>query len=492
MPSKVIRRGTGWEIQTNARTVAAATDMDRTYVPALTLPDIKEAVARQWSNDPAMVPVLATALDYARPAPFQAAALPAAVKTLAAATGNNAAKTVLAWISSTYPGTGQITNFGGVYEANIRPPASAAFGLAALIDTGNYNATTTGVTLAAATAATKRLITSVTKAHVANGGTWGGYIGTIWDPQSFTQHLSGWQSSLWAAFAANAAWLIQEDMTVAELDEVRNMLTVEADRFLTRKALYYKNRSGVDNAPERSGDSKGEELAWDAYLLGMAALMVPAHDHAEIWMDKMVEFQIASTAVPADVDSPETLHGMTVGDLINGSNLNADGTLHNHGFINPNYMAAMGQNWLTGVMFIRAGKKMPASTIRNGHLLVRAMTDVAVGGSTIYTPGSAVITYPGASAEGDPDRMACYMAMDALAHCLGLDWAASTKSAAWAQLHAQKQLDMQNANSAARRSDWDLYHAGWVLLAEASTYTTTVRATTAPSRIMLMQARAIY
>ena len=190
-------------------------------------------------------------------------------------------------------------------------------------------------------------------------------------------------------------------------------------------------------------------------------------------MAKFVELSTSVSSVPADITSSEKVHGNLVDKIINGSNLTGDGIVVNHGYPNPRYSAALAQNWLNGLLFAYRGSPIPACTLRRGDLIYRAMTDYdfvappwkSPGGS-YYVTDSPRIYYP-ANPENYGQQMAPFAAMDALAHTLCLDTSTSVPASTWADLHIGE-FHRQVQASNAFRSEWDLYHAVWILLAALS------------------------
>lgn len=392
--------------------------------------------------------------------------LPTAVRTTITTAGNNCASTAIDYLATGWPGTGPVTSWGGDLEANIRPPACNAFGLAVLLSQGVYDPAVSGQSAAVATAAVIRYVDGLARTHTANGGTWGG------DPVSYdgAGFPRAWQCAMWAAFAGSAAALMWSDLSTTQQGQVKAMMAAEADRFTS---------VAVPSARDRSGrviwraDTKAEEIVWNTWAPFLAAALMPADARAAGWWDAAISMSIAATAVPSDVTSTRVLHGRKVRDVATGSNLDLGGITENHGYVFPNYTAASALGLLNGLVYaLVSGGKVPAATLHNADWLYHAMTDVpfvapphnAPGGS-VYTPGSHAIYYP-ASDEGDPDRMASYLAMDCLTHCFGVDTRSTTPAAVWAGLHADRQLALQEASPGARRGYWDLSHCAMAVLAD--------------------------
>jgi hypothetical protein len=121
-----------------------------------------------------------------------------------------------------------------------------------------------------------------------------------------------------------ALWRVAMDITEQEADA-----RLGAD-------LPYKNSPGVggDDPYDSSttGDTKGEEDAWEAVVLAAAANFLPAHAHAADW-DRRAR-QLAYDAITTPSDPPDSAG-------IKTTTVPEDFALANHGkFPNPYYMAA--------------------------------------------------------------------------------------------------------------------------------------------------------
>jgi hypothetical protein len=328
--------------------------------------------------------------------------------------------------------TGTYLSFGGTSEHYIRPVAVEAFSLAVSLQTGAYDASRTGVPLATARAMTLKLIGSLAYRHKVNTtGGWG----------------SAWQSALWAAYAGQAGWMMWSDLSATDQEYVRKMVEYEANRFNTYTVPYYRSRSGTINYP---GDSKAEENAWNAQILGLASAMMPQHANRSLWMNKNVELLISSYIRPMDINSQTVLHGRTVQSWVNGSNANDDGTVINHNLIHPDYMLAMNHNYAQAALFSLAGRPTPKAALWGTDRIYAALVDLnftspphRAPGGTIYVDGKGNFYYPQGTDWGTGRRMNA-VAVDVAAATLGTDNFASQKGAYWEALHATDALNMQN------------------------------------------------
>ncbi len=107
-----------------------------------------------------------------------------------------------------------------------------------------------------------------------------------------------------------------------------------------------------------TGDSKGEEDAWEAGLLAAAANFLPGHPHAAAWEEKGRQLAYDAITRPLDPPGSDGVKISTVGD---------DFTLSNHGFFpNPTYAAATITLLLQGALTYRlSGREIPSEFSHN-------------------------------------------------------------------------------------------------------------------------------
>lgn len=381
---------------------------------------------------------------------------------LLAQSANMCASPTLAWVATNYgAGADPITSWGGVTEAKLRPPAEAAFGLAALVATGHFDPTAAGATESAVKQQAIRLATSLAATHKANSPTgWGGVpaVGVI-TPNSSTPE---WQGAWWVGHAAAAALMLWDDLTGPQRTAVESMLNLEADRFLTYAVPSYRNRSGRINTP---GDTKAEENAWNCWVPFLAAAHQPGHPNAPTWLTKGIELALGATATPAAPTSRHRFNGRTVGTTVTGSSIELDGYVVNHDLISPGYTTLAGtMAWVGGLSFAWKRGRIPLASMQNADRIYRAMVDLPVGGAPFYTPGSYLIWFPQGD-EGAGQRMPGYVLFDGVAHVIGADVSASVPAATWLTRHTTHQLTMQNADPALREG-YDLRAVSMALFAE--------------------------
>lgn len=359
------------------------------------------------------------------------------------------------WFPANFPGTASIVSLFGNTEQFIRRPSAVALSLATAVATGTHDATATGHSSAVATSQAVRLIDALAKNHLANGGDWGGTKET---PPINTSDAWGWQAALWAYYTAAAAWLVWSALTDAQKLNVARMIAWEADRMLRWRLPFWTTREG---GKPYGGDSKSEEISWDAAAVMIAAAMMPHHEHAPAWNAKLVEMGYASHSGPADLNATTLVHGFTGQDVLSGYNINADGTVINHDRIHPDYMVSAGASHFGCLAFYGAAKQdAPRSLVHNVPTVYSALSTVTFSsppydapGGTIYVPNSYEFYYPQGNDWGT-HRVMDKALMDVQAARYGWDAGLPTSATTWAELHLQRQADLQ-----ARGTDGRTYQA---------------------------------
>lgn len=188
---------------------------------------------------------------------------------------------------------------------------------------------------------------------------------------------SCWQSALWAENIAYAAWLLWDRLPESVQEDVANMMIFEADRFISYKVPYYRDLNGE---VMYEGDTKGEENAWNSRILALAVCMMPEHVHADLWEDKMNELLISSAAAPDDIGSMAAIGGYTLSSILNGSNINADGTVVNHGLVHLDYSNVIVEGMLdTAIIYRLSGREVPDTAVFNHDRLYRALVEIDIG-----------------------------------------------------------------------------------------------------------------
>ena len=361
---------------------------------------------------------------------------------------NNANRFMLTtwWDDKGYNQPGTYLDFGGRDEHFIRHPGAAAVGLAVALKTGIYDANATGVPAATAKTKTLKLVRSLAHHHKANGqGGWG----------------YSWQSPLWAHKTGLAAWLLWDELSDQDQQNVQNMLVAEADRLLDKRVPYYRDAGGNVVTP---GDTKAEENAWNASVLHLASVMMPGHERRAQWDVKNVEYKVSAYATPSDLSSTQNYHGRPLKDWLNGSNAYDDAVVLNHARVHPDYMAAIEHHLEGALASSLARQATPRAALIHVDTTYEALVERAfpkgyvypgttqparAPGGTMYVPGSGDLYYPQGNDWGT-DRVIPYVLLDALVGSFDLDGKVTKKAEYWEGLHAQKLLEQQSRHEDGR------------------------------------------
>ena len=307
----------------------------------------------------------------------------------------------------------------GRQEKIVRPLSHEAFLLALALRWGLCNESITGQSEAETLKFATKLIASICHAHKActpsSPKSWGGQ----------------WQSALWAAQVAEAAWFLWDKLGTDAQRDVLRMVIYEADRFNHYRVPYYRDRDGHILFP---GDTKAEENAWNSNILSVACLMLPHHPHQQLWDFKNRELQISAYSRPSDLVKKEKIDGLRLDTLLKGSNMNEDGTVINHNRLHPDYMVAFMHNATNAWLYRMAAQRPLESSTFNGWVVYSCLTSQPFGPDcrTIYTRDSlgratSEMYFPEGNDWGT-GRQANYFLMDVLAHCFGMDKQASALS----------------------------------------------------------------
>lgn len=329
---------------------------------------------------------------------------------------------------------GRYLEFGGNTEHFIRPISHAAFTLAVCLKLNVYDEKMTGVSRKKAMEVVCRLVRSTAYRHKVNSGAEG------WGDQ--------WQSALWAAQVAEAAWLVWDKLPKQDRELVCRMMTHEADHFLDYQIPYYRDRCGKIIF---KGDTKAEENAWNSNILTIATAMMPKAVHFDQWMKKNIELQLSAYAAPADLHKDTVIDGVKLCDFLQGSNVNEDGTVINHSIIHPDYMVAFMHNGTNVWVYQLAGLPPLQSSTYNGDLVYYALTERLFNGKTIYQKtkdghASPVMYYPEGNDWGT-GRQENYWLMDVMAYIFGWDENLPVKAMEWATVRNERMVEMMKRST---------------------------------------------
>ena len=331
--------------------------------------------------------------------------------------------------------TGTYLNFKGNTEHYIRPVSHMAFVLAASLRFHIYNETVTNVPKTDAQNIAIKLISSLAYRHKACCGEKEGW-GNLW------------QSAWWASQTAFAAWMLWDELDNDTRSRIYDMTVYEANRFLNYEIPYYKDKSGK---VIYKGDSKSEENAWNSDLLVLAAIMFSQHPHAAIWHQRALELQLSAYASPTDINSHKKINGIRLKDFLQGSNMEENGTIVNHGIIHVDYMVAFMQNAINILPYTLAGKKAKKVSLFNGNRIYNALNNLSFNGQTMYIrseKGEATchMFFPEGNDWGT-GRQSNYWLMDVIAYCFGFDKGMKPTAADWMWVRGKEMIRMQQRNA---------------------------------------------
>ena len=292
-----------------------------------------------------------------------------------------------------------VMNGGSDTERRYRESTSMALALAVALSTGIYDASVVGVSESVARDRALQLIRSLAYRHDINAP--GSQSNGRWGYE--------WQTDLFAAHTAFAAWLLWDHLPAADQLLVKRIVVAEADTY--RSPLYFKDRDGNVLWP---GNSKGEDQGWNAQMRSLAAVMMPDHPHADMWKSESILLMLSTYSRPEDVSSDEAFHGHALSDWLNGSNMHSNATVPNHGIIHPDYMAAGLVEFNTAHIYFMANLATPVSGFFNTDRVMEAFVELE------FTPGGG-IRQPGGTifrSETDCGTANSLTALGAVAGCV--------------------------------------------------------------------------
>ena len=326
-------------------------------------------------------------------------------------------------------------DFKGNTEHYIRPVSHMAFSLATALRFHIYDERITRVKISEARDITVKLISSLAYRHKACLGEKEGW-GNLW------------QSAWWASQTAFAAWLLWDELDDVTRSRIYDMTVYEANRFLNYNIPYYKDISGK---VIYKGDSKSEENAWNSDLLVLATVMFPQHPNAATWHQRALELQLSAYASPSDINSRKKINGIRLKDFLQGSNMEENGTIINHGIVHVDYMVAFMQNAIDVLPYALTGEKAKRVSLFNGNRIYNALNNLSFDGQTMYVrneKGEATcrMFFPEGNDWGT-GRQSNYWLMDVIAHCFGLDKGMKPTAADWMRVRGKEMIRMQQRNT---------------------------------------------
>ena len=324
--------------------------------------------------------------------------------------------------------------FKGKSEHHIRPVSHVVFSLAVALRFHIYDEAIAEVSVTEAERMAVKLISSLAYRHKASIGEkkgWG----------------NAWQSAWWASQTAFAAWLLWDELDEETHSRIFEMIVYEANRFIDYKIPYYKDKNG--NVIYK-GDSKSEENAWNSDLLVLASVMFPEHQNALLWHRRALELQLSAYASPTDISSKRKINGIRLKDFLQGSNMEENGTIVNHGITHIDYMVAFMQNAINILPYVLIEKKAMKVSLFNGSRIYNALNNLKFNGNTMYVcdeSGNATckIYFPEGNDWGI-NKQVNYWLMDVIAYCFELDKGMKPAAVDWMNVREIEMLRMQKRN----------------------------------------------
>ena len=226
-----------------------------------------------------------------------------------------------------------------------------------------------------------------------------------------------WQSALWAVTIGQAGWLMWPDLSKYERSLVSMMVITEAEAASARGPRYFRTRLGQELTP---GDSQSDEVSWDLMAPALALAMMPEHPNAARWRNSLIAMSLAAFARPEDLRRVASYNGVRIDIRLPGTNANEDGTVTNHGIVNPDYTQNVQHLWWAASLLRSGGVPVPESLFVNADIVYRALATVefaappyAAPGGTVYQPGGQIY-YPMGVSWG-VRRPATFVGVDAFA-----------------------------------------------------------------------------
>lgn len=263
-----------------------------------------------------------------------------------------------------------------------------------------------------------------------------------------------WQSALWAVTTGQAGWLLWPQLSPQEKGLVAAMVVSEAEYASARGPRYFRNRLGQELTP---GDSQSDEVSWDLTAPALALAMMPKHRSAPKWRNALIAMSIAAFARPDDLHRPQTINGIRIDIRLPGTNANEDGTVTNHGIVNPDYTQNVEHLWWAASMLRAGNHKVPEAVFLNADIVYRALSKVvftappyAPPGGTVYQPAGQIY-YPMGVSWG-VRRPSTFVGVDAFANAYA---APDVNAGAFLAAHAADARAMQT-----RFNDGHMYTDG--------------------------------
>ena len=311
----------------------------------------------------------------------------------------------------------------------VRRLSMQALGMSVGLAFNAYDVTMTQITRAEAYTRTAALIDRAASQHLVNHvGGWG----------------ESWQSPMWAGILGRAAWMMWDQLPSSTKILVARVVEHEADYGTRVRIHYLRNAAGTLIT---AGDSGSEDTSWWTLAAQVGTVMLPSHQHAQIWKTETTRYLLAAWSRPGDVGTSIVVNGLPLSSWLAGSNVEADGTVINHNRIASDYSTTTYQNLDWALLLAMAGQPAPQAVRQLLGPVYQAFSGVsfasppydAPGGST-YVPSTGQIYYPQGN-EWGTGQVLPYALADGQALVFGYDPTAT--AATYLSLHLDAQLAMQ-------------------------------------------------
>lgn len=234
-----------------------------------------------------------------------------------------------------------------------------AYALAALSRFGEPGTTMAGTTREGAERIAISMIRAVAGSHKLGGGE------EEWSTFGSGRHIHTF---------GMAAWLLLEKLDQGTRLLVARILEYEADRFL-----------GAPAPAQLYDDTQAESNAWTGGGIAVASCMLKQHPRRAAWAEKAKEYMISAYATADDVASERVVDGKPLNEWLTGPNAFPDYSVENHGFVHPDYLAAVSEMVRSAIAFHLADEPIPeAVTFNADHVLDLLMLLLLPDGTHLY------------------------------------------------------------------------------------------------------------
>ena len=204
------------------------------------------------------------------------------------------------------------------------------------------------------------------------------------------------------------AWLLWERLDADMRERTARLLASEADRFV-----------GTSAPHQLYDDTQAESNAWTAGGLATASCMLRQHPQRQRWEATAKAWMISAYATDVDVHGDRMVDGKPLREWLSGPNAFPDYAVENHGFVHPDYLAAVSEMVRAAISYKLAGEPLPQAVMFNAEhafdllafLMLPDGTHLYVQG-TDYTPRRVDSFFQACDLvplAADLVRMACFL-----------------------------------------------------------------------------------